>query len=278
MPRSSLQEIHETIKIMLGYALALSENPIPTVYELAHYLADNILAKICLAVAIDKGEEQQTYLSSGWTKGLPRLYNDHLKIHYPQVPDYDPIIKVFHEERNVYQHDVDSFDMTMRQPRARSFVSIIEQIMRTVGIINIGEVIQPKNLTNSNSVYDNNARQTRAIETKYQQLHDLLKTRNDEDIIIKIKNKLDIGTINQLNNILSMDSTGPQVNHIILWNSKFQIAYLPSISGDQFSIQRKGTNNASYTPVAPDVNRNVLDDFLQYYRECFGDNGININP
>lgn len=61
MPRSSLDEIHETIKTMLSYALALSESPIPTVYELAHYLADNILAKVCLAVAIDKGEEQQTY-------------------------------------------------------------------------------------------------------------------------------------------------------------------------------------------------------------------------
>lgn len=33
MPRSSLQEIHETIKMMLSYALALSESPVQTVYE-----------------------------------------------------------------------------------------------------------------------------------------------------------------------------------------------------------------------------------------------------
>ena len=66
MPRSSLDEIHETIKTMLSYALALSESPIPTVYELAHYLADNILAKVCLAVAMDKGEEQQTYTTTSY--------------------------------------------------------------------------------------------------------------------------------------------------------------------------------------------------------------------
>jgi hypothetical protein len=278
MPRSNLQEIYETIKTMLSYALALSESPMPTVYELAHYLADNILAKICMAVAIDKGEEQQTYMSPGITKSLPRLYNDHLKTHYPQVPDYDPNIKGFHEERNVYQHDVNSFDMTMRQPRARSYVNIVEHIMRIVGIIKIGETIQPKNLTSSSGVYDNSTRQIRAMETKDQQLHDLLKTQNDADIIIKIKNKLDLVTINELCNILSMQSTGPYVSHIIMWNSKFEIFYIPTLSGAQFSIERKGTNIASYDPMAPNVNRDVLDNFLQYYRECFRENGININP
>lgn len=281
MPRSSLEEIHETIKTMLSYALALSENPVPTVYELAHYLADNILAKICLAVAIDKGEEQQTYTTTSYgnrTKGFFDLYNDHLKQHYPQVPNYDPDIKKFHEERNVYQHDVESFDMTMRQPRAKSYVTVVEQIMRMVGIINIGETIQPKSLTSSSGTNDSSTRQTRAMETKYQQLHDLIKTQDDAEIIIKIKNKLNSATLNQLNNILSMQSTGPQVSHITMWNSKFQIYYMPSIGGAQFSIERKGTNNASYSPMAPNVNQDVLDDFLQYFRECFRENGININP
>lgn len=281
MPRSSLDEIHETIKTMLSYALALSESPIPTVYELAHYLADNILTKVCLAVAIDKGEEQQTYTTTSHgkrTKNFFDLYNDHLIHHYPQAPNYDPDIKAFHEERNVYQHDVESLDMTMRQPRARSYVTIAEQIMRLVGIINIGETIQPKNLTSSSGTIGSSTLQTRALETKYQQLHDLLKTRDDEDIIIKIKNKLDWATIDKLKNILSMQSSSPQVSHITMWNSRFQIYYMPSLSGAQFSIERKGTNNASYTPVAPDVNHDVLDEFLQYYRDCFRENGININP
>ena len=114
--------------------------------------------------------------------------------------------------------------------------------------------------------------------TKFQQLHDLFKTQDDADIIIKIKNQLDLATINQLKKILSMQSSSPQVSHITMWNSKFQIYYMPSIGNAQFSIERKGTNNASYSPIAPDINRDVLTDFLQYYRECFEENGININP
>ena len=92
---------------MLEYALGLSESQVASVYELGHYLADNILTKVCLAVAIEKGEEQQIYTvrKSGnkKTKYLHQLYNDHLKKHYPQVPDYDSDIKIFHEERNVYR-------------------------------------------------------------------------------------------------------------------------------------------------------------------------------
>ncbi len=47
---------------------------------------------------------------------------------------------------------------------------------------------------------------------------------------------------------------------------------------NQFSIERKDPNNALYTPIAPNMNPDVLDDFLQYYRECCRENGITINP
>ncbi len=281
MVKSSLDEIHDTIKTMLGYALALSDSQVPTVYELGHYLADNILAKICLAVAIDKGEEQQTYTTTSHgnrTKNFFDLYNDHLKQHYPQAPNYDPDIKDFHEERNVYQHDVESFDMTMRQPRAKSYVNIVEQIMRMANIIKISETIQPQNLTSSSRSYNYSTIKTRALEVKYQRLHDLLRTQGDADILIKIKNQLDLVTINQLKNILSMQSSAPRVSHITMWNSSFQIFYIPSIGSDQFTIERKGQNNASYNPMAPHENSDVLDDFLQYYRDCFREHGININP
>lgn len=279
MPRSSLKEIHQTIKTMFSYALSLSESQIPTVYELAHYLADNILAKICLAVAIDKGEEQQTFTSTKYstkTKGLFDLYNDHLKPHYSQVPNYDPDIKQFHEERNVYQHDVESFDMTMRQPRAISYIKIVEQIMRIVGIIAIGETIQPRSLTGSIKANNQSVRQIQLKETKYQQLHDLFKKKNDPDIIIKIKNQLDWMTIYDLKKILSMQSSPPYQSPIFIWNSRFQILYAGTMSGPRLTITRKGVNEASYNPMVPDMNRDVLDDFLEYYRNCFKDIGINL--
>lgn len=279
--KSSLDEIHDTIKTMLSYALALSDSQVPIVYELGHYLADNILAKVCLAVAIDNGEEQQTFKTTSHgnrTKNFFDLYNDHLKQHYPQAPNYDPDIKDFHEERNVYQHDVKSFDMTMRQPRARSYVNIVEQIMRMVGILKIGETIQPQNLTSSSSLYNFSTRQTRTLEDKYQRLHDLLRIQDDADIIIKIKNQLDWATIVQLKNILSMESSSPVKSHINMWNSKFSIFYFSNLAGGRFTIERKDQNKATYTPTAPHKNPDVLDDFLQYYRDCFKEHGIKINP
>lgn len=278
MVKSSIKEIHDTIKTMLSYALALTENQIPTVYELGHYLADNILTKICLAVVIDKKEKQQTYTSRGWTKSLPNLYNDHMKKHYPQVPDYSIEVKQFHEERNVYQHGIESFDMTMRQPRAKSYVDLVERIMRIVGIIKSGETIQPKSLTSSIGGYDYSNIQTRVKETKFQKLHDLFKVQDDDDILIKIKNQLDFTIIHQLKNILSMQSSPPHRSHILMHNSKFNISLLSVYSGYQLSITREGPNKASYSPKKPTKNRDVLDDFLQYYRECCENVGMEIKP
>ena len=171
MIKSSNKEIHETIKTMLSYALALSESPIVTVFELGHYLADNIIAKVCLAVAIEKGEELQTYKitkkGNKWTKKFKDLYNDHLKKHYPHVPDYDPEIKEYHEERNVYQHDVESFDATMRPPRAKSYVELAEVIMKIAGIIKSGEIIRPSSL-NPFGASDLSSQQDKTLEAKFQ--------------------------------------------------------------------------------------------------------------
>ena len=75
MVKSNIREIHDTIKTMLGYALKLSESEVVTVYQLAHYLADNILAKVCLAVAIEKGEEKQTYKMAKSGKRIIRKKN-----------------------------------------------------------------------------------------------------------------------------------------------------------------------------------------------------------
>ena len=75
-----------------------------------------------------------------------------------------------------------------------------------------------------------------------------------------------------------MQSSALSMSHITMWNSRFQIFYMPSIGSDHFTIERKSQNNASYTPMAPHENPDVLDDFLQYYRDCFREHGITINP
>ncbi len=272
MIKSSIKEINETIKTMLSYALTLSESQVPTIYELGHYLADNILTKVCLVVAIEKCEVQQTYTTTrhgNRTKNLFDLYNDHLKNHYPKAPDYDPHIKKLHEERNVYQHDVESFDMTMRQPRAKAYVDLVEKIMKTVGIIKSSEIIRPSSLSPFGG-YNFAKQQIKTKETKYQKLHDLFKVKNNEDIYIKLENI--IKEIFDLKKTLTMEgriSRGMRNLH----NSKWDI----QISRHGVSVH-SNEKQQGYSLNEPNKNIDILEDFLQYYRECCENIDLNINP
>ena len=271
MVKVDIKEIHETIKPLLRYALALSESLIPEMYELGHYLADNILAKVCFAVAVDKGEEQQVYTSSGWTKSLPKLYKDHLKPHYAQVPNYNPDIKKFHKDRNVYQHEIESFDRTMRQPRAKAYVNLVEDIMRIVGIINSGVTIQPASLLSSIRAFDYSKQQIKAKELKYQRLYDLFKVSIDEDIYIKIEHAIK-GLFYELQKILSMKGDISQGIRY-LYNSKWDV----NISSFGVGVHSKELGKG-YGLNEPNQNEKVLESFLRYYRECCKNVGINVKP
>ena len=270
MVKSDIIQIHQTIKSMLGYAMALSESPIPEIYELGHYLADNILTKICLVVAIDKGEELEVYTSKGWTKPFPDLYKDHLKSHYAQVPDYNPDIKEFHEDRNIYQHRIESFDRTMRQPRAKAYVELVEEIMKTVGIIKSGEIIRPSSLSPLGG-YNFAKQQIKTKEMKYQQLHDLLKMKNDEDIHIKIEHAIK-EIFYELQKILNMKggiSRGMRYLHNSKWDA--------NISSFGVSVHSKELGKG-YGLNEPNQDDRVVESFLQYYRECCENVGMNIKP
>jgi len=272
MVKSTINEIHETIKVMLSYALGLAESQVVPVYQLAHYLADNILTKVCLAVAIEHEEEQQTYTSSGWTKNLYISYKDHLKKYYPQVPDYDPFIKNYHDERNIYQHDVKSFDTTMTPPRAKSYVELVEQIMRTVGVRKSSEIIQPICLFSPFGIYDYTKHQTKTKEIKYQQLYDLFKKKYDEDIYIEFEHAINTIFYSDLNKTLKME--GGKSHGMLYFHN----------SGWDIQISRHGVNLHSskkqqgYSMDEPNNNVEILEDFLKYYRECCDKTGMRINP
>lgn len=45
MVKSTINEIHQTIKTMLGYAVSLAESQIVTEYQLGHYLESLSSAK-----------------------------------------------------------------------------------------------------------------------------------------------------------------------------------------------------------------------------------------
>lgn len=198
------------------------------------------------------------------------MYENHLKKHYPQVPDYYPEIDNFHTDRNVYQHDVNSFDMTMRQPRAKSYVELVERIMRIVGIIKPDDIIHPTSLLSPVGAYDFQKRQIKTKEKKYQKLHDLFKVKNDEDIYIKFENT--IKEIFDLQKILVMEgglSRGMRYFH----NSKWDI----NISRHGVGVHSRDLEKG-YALNEPNQDDKVLELFLQYYRECCEKVGMNIKP
>ena len=54
MDESDLQSYQQYLKEAISLALTLSKNKNPTIYELGHYLADNVLSKI---LKMEKMEE-----------------------------------------------------------------------------------------------------------------------------------------------------------------------------------------------------------------------------
>jgi len=91
---------------MFRFATFLNKSNVPLLWELGHYLIDNLILKICMFVAIDKNEEYNIFTSSSKnrTKDFPVLYRDVLVNHYFTVLDYDQEVKYHHTRRNIFQH------------------------------------------------------------------------------------------------------------------------------------------------------------------------------
>ena len=51
MDESDLRAYQKYLKKAISLAQKLSTSENPTIYELGHYLADNVLAKVCMVIA-----------------------------------------------------------------------------------------------------------------------------------------------------------------------------------------------------------------------------------
>ena len=118
-------------------AMGLSKSKEPIVWELGHYLADNLISKICIYVAFEKKNENLIYknVSNKWTKDFPRLYQDILMHYYPNVPDYDTVIKSHHSRRNVFQHSETSLEMSIRREFVNPYLELTQAIMKEISLI-----------------------------------------------------------------------------------------------------------------------------------------------
>ncbi len=107
---SERKERERKILIRL-YSLAkeLSNLDYPKLYELGHYLTDNLISKICMLIAKENNQKFTKTTKNGNERTLSfhKLYNGILKKNYPDAPDYNEL-ESLHNERNIYQHEFSS--------------------------------------------------------------------------------------------------------------------------------------------------------------------------
>jgi len=165
---------------MYSFAKELCESEIPQIYELGHYLIDNLISKICMIVGEEEGIKFERTTTSGKIKTyhFPDLYKKILLSKYNNAPDYSQVEKL-HEQRNNYQHGRLSIDHIFHRQYALEYLEKTEKIMKIIGIFGT----------------DNEIAATKYI-TKNLQNH-------YESEIIEENQELQIKCLNSLHNICS---------------------------------------------------------------------------
>ena len=146
-PTTKIKETERKILIdMYKFALELSNQDIPQLYELGHYLTDNLILKICMVIGKEEGINFEYTDSRGkqQTKGFKWLYEKILKEKYTTAPIYDEI-KELHDQRNVYQHRYWAVKHHLHKEYPLKYIEKAKIIMIAVNIIKNSDKIQPTN-------------------------------------------------------------------------------------------------------------------------------------
>lgn len=267
----------ETLKRMLAVGKSLIKSEISEVYELGHYIADNVLSKVCMLIGLKENRKELVYTnkSENHTKTFPKLYRGILE-HFYDVPKYT-IVEKFHRDRSVYQHGIEHLDVkTIKKPLAIEYISFVEKIMKIVGYLGKDDVINPISIISSN-MYNAGDRQRNILEEKFRKLYNRLVSDDLEHIYSDISVFLDdIGRKN-LKEILKMDyrkRTGSYGDSMLIeyqkWDLRLNDAYRPSLS-----ISKHNEGNFNFGE--PDKNPEVLQEFLGVIRDRCKDFGLNIS-
>lgn len=138
-----VRETERSILIeMYQFALELSNAEIPKLYELGHYLADNLISKICMVVA---QECDPNFTPAHYeNKRFPVLFRDTIGQYYPNALHYSDIEQL-HTQRNWYQHKIWSIPHHFNRQYALDYILKVKQIMISIRIISPNDEIQPSN-------------------------------------------------------------------------------------------------------------------------------------
>ena len=268
MDNADIRSYNTTLKKMLSLAKNLAKNEIPIIYELGHYLADNVLSKVCMVVMAKNNRKDLIFKNKrdGRTYDFPILYKN-MQQNFPwNLKSYDEIVKDFHIERSVYQHRFESLKQTFRQPEAEKYVEFVIDTMRKVGILGTNEPLPYVNLMGERLTVKNY--EIRNKQVLYQELYNLLKDPKKKDIKIALKNKLDFRLKRYLKEDLIMEDHGSR-GYKTMHNSDWSI--------DTFSQGFSINNNKDHEVFSynePTKNVHVLEEFLKYFRECLKEHGI----
>jgi hypothetical protein len=143
---------------MYQFAKELSNSDNPQLYELGHYLTDNIISKICMLIAIENNQKFTRKTPNGKELSLPfrKLYKSVLKKIYPSVPDYEEIERL-HDERNMYQHEAWSIHYHFNRQYALDYLEKVKEIMIATNILDInGEIEATKYFSEDNKALSDN--------------------------------------------------------------------------------------------------------------------------
>lgn len=120
---------------LFRFAKEFCESEIPQIYEVGHYLIDNLISKISMLVGEEEDINFERITKSGKIKtyNFPDLYKKILVLKYNRIPDYSEVEKL-HEQRNNYQHGKLSIDHIFHRQYALDYLEKAEKIMKIMGI------------------------------------------------------------------------------------------------------------------------------------------------
>lgn len=123
----------EMFNDLLSSAKILVEAPNNVNWDLAHYIADNVIGKIImLKLHEDKGYSKSQVESNKFPKLIEAFRKE-----FPSVKlDYDEIKAQHSKGRNPFQHKLITNYLGIRQSQARLYVQILHQFLEQIGILN----------------------------------------------------------------------------------------------------------------------------------------------
>lgn len=266
MNESDLRAYQQYLKEAISLARTLSKHKNPTIYELGHYLADNVLSKVCMVIAKRNDKDDLIFENgkSGRTYNFPVLYKKIIEKFYPNdLPKYEEIVKTFHSDRGFYQHSFESLGKIFRRTEAERYVNFVIDVMKKTEILG-----KYDNLPLIN-IYSNPFGDFKIYSKKksYQKFYDTLKDISNENRVnaIYIQIKRIQYNIEKDFNMLLHNNRGMKSFHNSNWDLH--------IRKTEFQLYNKKTNKG-YSSNEPDKNLDALNEFLDYYRKILKDLGI----